>query len=627
MRLRPALFFCFLFVSSLLPAQRKGGGPAPAPRPSPSPSLGGVGGIGGSRGVTTTAPLGGANSFPSVPDKIDRPRRKPVADSELTFHAISNLVTLDLVATDRSGRLVRDLKPEDLEVFDEGKRQTITQMSLEDHPLPASAVVDTALEQKRRQAGIYDNYSSVQEWKGPVTILLLDAANTPFASQAYARNEMIKLLQTMPPGQPMAIYALGRSLRLVQDFTSDPNTVLEAARRVKTQTVGIRTDDVAESSLSDNVEGMSDDAYSSLIAFEQEDAAYRLDDRVRLTVSAFKDIARHALGYPGRKNLIWISSTFPLEVMSDWQLPNAAPVRIYYQDLHDLGTMLADAKIAVYPVDAEGLQALSTFDASKSGQINGHLATGAQFAAMLNQASQGIEAAHDTMNQIAEDTGGKAFYNRNDLDAAIRSAIIDGSSYYDVAFVPQNYVADGRLHTLKVKAKRSGLQLRYRRGYFAIDPYDPSHPTPERQKLMIADMRTALLQQAQNSTGVALAGRLDPGPLGSVTVALAGNSFTFVSTNEGKKHTAFELMTATFDGKGKPLALASHGYNVDLDEARFQQIRKQGFNTAVKFDRPPAATRLRIAVQDLNTGRVGSVDLPLPPLPAGAQSASAQNPQ
>ncbi len=602
--LRLTTAICIVLISTVTHAQKGGGG-------------GGGGGRGSTGGPVRTAgpsygggPIllgGGFNSFGN--ERQTPARRKGLKESDFTFHVTSNLVTVDLIATDKTGKIVTGLKPEDIEIFDDGKKQTISRMTLENRVVvkPSSG---SAAASSKQDPGLYENYSIAQGWQGPVTILLMDAVNTPLAAQAYARYEMLKLLKELHPQQPVAIYTLGRRLTLLQDFTSDPHRLQDAAAHIKLQISGVTPGVDQEISAVDKAAFMTDDLYNTLVAFGQEDTASRIDDRVRMTGDAFRAIARHALGYPGRKNLIWLSSSFPLELMSDWQLPSTGNLRMYYQDLHDIGAMLSDANIAVYPVDAEGLRVRSNFNASGSGRVNNQVPNGQMLTQMMNHASFELQAVHETMGEIADQTGGRAFYNRNDLDAAIGAAIEDGSAYYAVAFVPQNYVPDGKLHDLKIKSKHSGLQLRYRRGYFAIDPYDPAHPSPERQKLMTAEMNDVLLGQ-QLSTGVALSARLTTDVQNAAFLALSPGTLSFVSDVDGKKRTAFEVVTATFDGKGKPLHSTSHSYTAHLNDAEFGKIQQTGFGEKLSFERTPESKRLRIAVRDLLNDRIGTVDVPL----------------
>jgi hypothetical protein len=289
-------------------------------------------------------------------------------------------------------------------------------------------------------------------------------------------------------------------------------------------------------------------------------------------------------------------------------------VRSYYQTVHDLSSMLSDAHISVYPVDAEGLRALSTFDASQSGRVNGRLATGPEFMAITSQAAAGIQAAHFTMQDIAEQTGGRAFFNRNDLDRAVQAAAEDGSSYYALAFRPEKYVADGRMHELKLKCKRAGVQLRYRHGYFALDPYDPRHPDPDRLKWMQNEMRDALLAQKQLETGVPLQAALQNGS--HAELLLQPGALTFGSEPAGKHRATLEIVTAAFDEKGKAVATDAHVYQIVLDDDRYKQAASMPMRQPVTFQVRPDAKRLRIAVRDLNTDRIGTVDLPLTPTEA-----------
>ena len=74
-----------------------------------------------------------------------------------------------------------------------------------------------------------------------------------------------------------------------------------------------------------------------------------------------------------------------------------------------------------------------------------------------------------TMDELAQDTGGKACKNTNDLSGCVKTAMDDAASYYEVAFYPQNIPWDGNYHGLVIKTTRPGLKLAYRRGYFALD--------------------------------------------------------------------------------------------------------------------------------------------------------------
>src|SRR5262249_33083627 len=133
---------------------------------------------------------------------------------------------------------------------------------------------------------------------------------------------------------------------------------------------------------------------------------------------------------------------------------------------------LIDAQIAIYPVDARGLVPSSYFDASSSGRDNlgRSLSRPGRLGAAMSQESAQLQAVHGTMNDMAERTGGRAFYNRNDIDGAIRQSVRDGSTYYTLAYYPSNKKWNGKFRKIQIKVNRPGVKLRHRLGYYAVDP-------------------------------------------------------------------------------------------------------------------------------------------------------------
>ena len=140
-------------------------------------------------------------------------------------------------------------------------------------------------------------------------------------------------------------------------------------------------------------------------------------------------------------------------------------------EVHRTATLLTDSQVSVYPVDARGLVgsplASSTFTGRTRG---GRLMTGPQLGSELSKRSFALSSSHDAMRQIADSTGGKAYYNRNDIDHAIALSIADGSTYYTVTYYPEDKVWDGKFRKVEIKLSRPGAQARYRHGYYATDP-------------------------------------------------------------------------------------------------------------------------------------------------------------
>src|SRR5215469_6574258 len=149
-----------------------------------------------------------------------------------------------------------------------------------------------------------------------------------------------------------------------------------------------------------------------------------------------------------------------------------AGTRNYGPQIAELADSLIDAQIAMYPVGARGLMPSALFDASNSGRdkFGRSLARGDRMTAALSAESSALQNVHAAMREIAERTGGQAFYNTNDIDGSIRKSIDDGSTYYTLAYYPENKNWNGKFRKIHVTVNRPGIKLRYRLGYYAVDP-------------------------------------------------------------------------------------------------------------------------------------------------------------
>ncbi len=195
--------------------------------------------------------------------------------------------------------------------------------------------------------------------------MLIDALNTQLKDQPYLRDQFLKYLKGIGPHRNVAIYTLGSRLRLVQDFTSDPKLLQEALKRVSLHTSILNEDPNAPPDVDPTNDQLANMA-QSLKDFQAEQNSFLLDIRVRTTVDALKDLGRNVAGYPGRKNLIWLSGAFPFYIAPDTELTNPfVSQRTYGEQIQEAATVLADSQVAVYPVDARGLVGSFMPDASE----------------------------------------------------------------------------------------------------------------------------------------------------------------------------------------------------------------------------------------------------------------------
>jgi len=197
--------------------------------------------------------------------------------------------------------------------------------------------------------------------------------------------------------------------------------------------------------------------------------------RAAMTFEALDALARILDGVPGRKNLIWFAGSFPVAI---FPTPEEARHLVktsgdYLEQLKKTTDLLALARVAVYPVSAEGMMAerVAEADAGGAGGALGAGHQGARGNAMAPYSQGAAERAKavTAMEWVAESTGGRAFYNTNDFGKVIRQTVDDGSNYYTIGYSPTDKNMDGSYRRIEVRVKERGLHLAYRRGYYAAN--------------------------------------------------------------------------------------------------------------------------------------------------------------
>jgi hypothetical protein len=336
--------------------------------------------------------------------------------------------------------------------------------------------------------------------------------------------------------------------------------------------------------------------------------------RITYTVSAMKAIAHSLAGYPGRKNLIWISEAFPINIDPNLELTSDpfAGTRNYSQQIGEAADALTDAQIAIYPVDARGLMTSSVFDASNSGNDKFGRSRGRNPTLMTNAISNenaALAAVHGTMQEMAERTGGKAFYNRNDIDGAIRRSIEDGSTYYTLAYYPENKIWNGKFRKIKITTERPGVKLRYRLGYYAVDPKSFSDQNQKQRAQVFGD---ALDLDTPISTGLQFeAGVVPPSDKTNkvlVNFAVDSHALNFENGADGLHHAEVVCVVQAYSTKGKLIKTELSTITANLKQQTYDKVMQASFPCQQAIELPAGAYFLRLGVRDDHTGLIGTAN-------------------
>jgi VWFA-related protein len=582
-----------------------------------------------------------------------------------TVRSVASLVVVDVVVRD-DGKPVRGLQRQAFHIFEDGREQTIK--IFEEHNSADASQIQSI---PPLPANTYSNFPETTVTTA-ANVLLLDALNTPTKDQMSVRQQMIEYLRNVPAGSRIAIFTLASRLRIVQGFTADRTALLAALSSKRNgpseSPVLPDPDDASLTKLDADMAGLgaSSQVMDSLLQFQADQAAFQMDLRVGMTLDALKQLAGYLGGIPGRKNLIWFSGSFPLSLDPDPSLSNEfSAARVYGDQIRATNDLLTTSRVAVYPIDARGLFPSSVFSASNPNSNYSGVSRGAPggmnpggggaggvggggrrtrlpssgttktnpnaFAGDASKFVQTTAAEHATMQQIAQETGGQAFYDTNAIKAAIASAIEDGENYYTLAYTPGDLHFDGKFRKIQVQVSDQNYRLAYRPGYFADSPTDhasnaPLNPSAGAIQRGAPPASQILFKvRVLPSDDPALKGLASqPGPAGLMADKLRGpvkrywmdsaidmHQVAVAVGPDGLHHSAIEFVVIAYDHDGKILNVATRSFKLNLQPAQYDQIMQTGLPLHEEIDVPTGEVFLRIGVHDLSTDRVGSIEIPL----------------
>jgi hypothetical protein len=385
------------------------------------------------------------------------------------------------------------------------------------------------------------------------------------------------------------------------------------------------------------------------------------DRRMSVTVGAFAQLARYLSGIPGRKNLVWLSGSFPLGIYPD--TTGQSPFiqgRNYSDELRKAANLLAEAHVAVYPVNVQGLVTDPLFTAGSNDALvpqsmqgstptgpardgivplanGGRTYTAVPIAVMQDQNERFAltqNGEHTTMDLLATQTGGQAFYRTNAIAQAIQVASEHGANYYALSYPPPSKKADGSFRKIKVSLRGKKYHLAYRSGYYAVDTTALTRPAKD----VTAGLALAAMQQGSPpSRQVVFASRIVPlgkprvvkdegaGVSGNkknvaigetqryaVDYLVAPTDLQFTPAEDGKYHDVLNFMITAFDDDGKLLASQVSQVVADLSPKTLQGVLRTGMRLHQEVEIPVKGTVMRLGVEDMANSHIGTVEISLP---------------
>ncbi len=513
-----------------------------------------------------------------------------VAQVQPTFRVGTRLVQVDVVVrTDKAA--VRGLTKDDFTVQDKGKTQKIAVFAVTDKadPSPKGPVLPSNVASNRM--------NNRGETSRSATVILFDRLNTTDAAdQANARRNILALLSSLKPADKVAFYSLYDKISVVQEFMDSADQLAQAATRLSSQGAG-------------GAGGAAADPLETALR-EALDPAQPIDSpsRVQITAAAFRSIARRLEGVPGRKSLLWITSSVPLTYGSgaERRSNDEAEVANYAR-------ILSEANVALYPVDPRG--AGSSFSqATTDRPTEGALMPGAGRGSVNQVANQSLSSLSGTqgMQEIADQTGGKAFLNVNDISIPLHEVLDFSGTAYTLGFYVDDKALDGKVHSLSVKVAKkpetSGAKVYARKSYLAVSA---TSPVARQERAGMTELDAEQLDAT--AIGVMAATAPDPSKPGIHAVQVRVTPSDLQFEHRGDKWAASFDLGLSIEVGGHPSNVNVKTINVDLTDAQLKQAFAGGLDIVNTVPTPAQPSRLRVVVQDKVSGAAGSVRIPIGP--------------
>ncbi|MGC1415591.1 MAG: VWA domain-containing protein [Candidatus Acidiferrum sp.] len=513
------------------------------------------------------------------------------------IHVSTQLVQIGIIVRGKNGP-VAGLTKDDFSVFDRGKAQKISVFSLESgasapplappaQPLPPNTFSDLPQHGSNKPRS--------------VTIVLLDNLNTlsgstpqPYETTPYwledhalanAKQHLMDFLKQLDPGDRIAIYGLTDSLHVLCDFACDRDQLMAVVSKYDATSKTQREE--AEPGSVHTPQGR--DFNEHIDADMQTLAALNNVARAQATMAALSAIANHVADIAGRKNLLWLTANLPFSGEA-------------------IARVLGRANISAYPVDARGLLPRSPTVSPEAGSNVGDAYVRGALGMNATPAETDDPIGVDAMQKMAEETGGRAFVNTNDLTGAIRDAVEDSAVTYTLGFYIDSDSLDGKFHELKVKVKRPGLDVRYPKGYFALK--DAPATKDELHNSLVAAIRSPL-----DASAIPLQIKVDrvnqPAP-NSLLLLGSINIHDLQLAKQGETRTGvLDITVLEQDQTGKVVRESANRIALRFTEKQYAAVLQSGINFRKSLQTQAGVTTLRILVQDPGSAAIGSLIIPL----------------
>jgi VWFA-related protein len=539
------------------------------------------------------------------------------------FRVSVEAVRIDAVVTDRNGRIVTDLTADDFEVRQDGKRQKVTFAQFV--PVLSAAAApppgDPRAVPRAETLAVPPPPVRREDIQRTLAVVVDDLGLSAEGLQNTRQALHTFVDRGIRPTDLVALVRTGGSIAALQTFTTDRRVLHAAIDGLHWNGAsrnGVEAfEPVNLSDISDSRAGLSDPNDFTPV------------DRLRRSMStagtlgALSLIVRGARDLPGRKAIIFVSEGFqvlvPDEGLRREQGLKTPDSRVRYA-LDRVIDQATRAGVVIYSLDCRGLQAAGLQASDyfhKTNEAFPKVDGPGSMPALVREAAKGrLEFNRDTqegMAYLAEQTGGFAVLNTNDLPGGLGRITDDVRDYYVIGYTPEEgtFALPGRKprdHKISISVRRAGLHVKTRKGFLGVsDLHEAAGPDTPAQQLIHAGTSPFA------STDIALRATTLPGyspeqgAFVRTLVHIDARALTFVGTEGGKKTASADVLGMVFDQEGTEVAHLSTGFSVALANDAVDESLRDGLAYTLRIPiRRAGAYQVRFAIRDQHSGALGS---------------------
>src|SRR5579863_8417019 len=521
-------------------------------------------------------------------------QQAPVQPAPQAIHATTELVLVNVVARDKKGNLIRDLKREDFTVYEDGQKQQVSSFDFENidelalaaQNMPTATGAETAMPSG---APVVKPQATLDARDRRLILLFFDFSAMEVDQIDRAVDAAKKYVNTRMQGADLiAIVSLTTNMRLDLDFSDDKNKIISVLSAYNSS-----SGQGFDSGATGSAEGSAETGGS----FTPDDTDYNTFSADRKLL-ALQSLIQSVGKLPQKKSLIYFSNGISQSGVDNQSALRAATATA------------VKANVAIYPLDVRGLKALPGGGVAQNATLHGKSAyTGESVLNDLNSNA----ASQETLSTLAADTGGKAFFDSNDVSGVFSQVQKDTSAYYILGYTSSNHLKDGRFRHIKVVANQPDLKLDYRSGYYAGRDFEHSGHTDREQQLRDELASDLPATDVAVYAGTAYFRRDDSHYFLAVSIVVPGSQIPFVQEKDRDSAT-LDIAGEVLEGGKFPVGQLRDTVKLAVESMR--QVRRKNVQYNTSFLLAPGSYHLKFVVRENRTGRMGSfeADVQIPDL-------------